>query len=101
MMSSGWAACPDAETTYLGFSSAEVVVLPVEEGGRVEGNVLYVYGSVVAVGSEMKGETVRGTWASRGWASEGESVSQSMLGIWEGQAGCLLLSCILIITMPR
>ena len=42
MMSSGWAAWPDAETTYLGFSSAEVVVLPVEEGGRVEGKVLYV-----------------------------------------------------------
>lgn len=36
------------------------------ECGRVAGTVLYVYGRVTAVGREMKGETVRGTWASRG-----------------------------------
>ena len=43
--------------------------LPVEDGGRVEGNDLYVYGSVVAVGNEMNGDTVSGTWASNGWGS--------------------------------
>ena len=33
----------------------------------------------MAVGREMKGETVRGIWASRGWASEERSVSQSVV----------------------
>lgn len=69
MISSGCAAWPDEETTYLGFSSDEFVVVPVDDGGSVEGSVLYVYGRVVAVGSEMKGETVRGTCASSGCAS--------------------------------
>ncbi len=34
---------------------------PVEDGGSVEGRDLYVYGRVVAVGKETKGETVSGT----------------------------------------
>lgn len=33
----------------------------------MDGRGLYVYGRVGAVGSEMKGETVRGTWERRGW----------------------------------
>lgn len=41
-------------------------MLPVEDCGNVEGSVLYVYGSVVAVGSDMKGETVSGICASSG-----------------------------------
>jgi hypothetical protein len=32
----------------------------------VDGSDLYVYGKVVAVGSEMKGDTVKGSWARRG-----------------------------------
>lgn len=41
-MSSGCAACPVAETTYCGFESVAVAVevVPVEEGGSVEGRVL-------------------------------------------------------------
>lgn len=39
----------------------------VEDGGRVEGKALYVYGSVVAVGSDMNGDTVRGICARYGW----------------------------------
>lgn len=72
-ISSGCAAWPLPETTYCGFEpvAAAVDVVPVEEGGSVEGSVLYVYGRVVAVGREMKGETVRGTWASSGCASVG------------------------------
>ena len=42
---------------------------PVEEGGSVEGRDLYVYGSVVAVGSDTNGDTVRGTWARSGSVS--------------------------------
>lgn len=34
--------------------------------GRVEGTALYVYGSVTADGREMNGDTVKGTWASKG-----------------------------------
>lgn len=41
-------------------------MLPVDEGGNVDGSVLYVYGRVVAVGNEMNGDTVKGIWASRG-----------------------------------
>ena len=58
MISSGWAACPEAETTYFGFSVP--LSSPVDDGGRVEGSDLYVYGSVVAVGRDMNGETVSG-----------------------------------------
>jgi hypothetical protein len=65
MISSGCAAWPDAETTYWDFSSA--VAVPVDEGGSVDGRVLYVYGRVVEVGRETNGDTVNGTCASRGW----------------------------------
>ena len=62
MISSGWAAWPEDEITYLGLS--EPLASPVEDGGRVDGSVLYVYGRVVAVGKEIKGETVKGICAS-------------------------------------
>jgi hypothetical protein len=39
----------------------------VTDGGRIEETDLYVYGSVTEVGRLMKGETVSGTWARRGW----------------------------------
>lgn len=38
-----------------------------DDAGSVEGRVLYVYGRVVAVGSETNGDTVNGIWARRGW----------------------------------
>lgn len=60
-----------------------------------------MYGRVVAVGREMKGETVRGTWASSGCASAG-----GLSGVWSGgscvggyRQGNSLLSFILISTM--
>ena len=63
-MSSGLAVWPDLETTNLScsmpFESA------VADGGSVDGRGLYVYGNVGAEGKEMKGETVRGIWASSG-----------------------------------
>jgi hypothetical protein len=63
-MSSGRAPCPLEEITYCGFSlEFESTVI---DGGKVEGTLLYVYGSVTAVGKEMNGETVNGTWASSG-----------------------------------
>lgn len=43
-----------------------VVVMPLLDGGSVEGIGLYVYGSVAAVGRLTKGDTVRGIWARRG-----------------------------------
>lgn len=46
------------------------------EGGRAVGAALYVYGRVTAVGSDINGETVRGTWASKGWDSTIWLVSQ-------------------------
>lgn len=64
MISLGFAACPDEDTTYFGFSSP--MPAPVEDGGNVDGIDLYVYGNVVAVGSEMNGETVNGICASNG-----------------------------------
>lgn len=102
-MSSGWAAWPDAETTYRGLlellfaeegsaaedgegfaSVEEVEVTPVTEGGRVDGMALYVYGRVVAEGRLMKGETVRGTCMRSGWESGTERwlmrTSQGVLG---------------------
>ena len=36
------------------------------DDGKVEGTLLYVYGSVTAEGNETKGDTVNGTWASNG-----------------------------------
>ncbi len=48
-----------AEVTYFGFSAP--VVWPVDDEGKVEGSDLYVYGSVVAVGRLMNGDTVKGT----------------------------------------
>jgi hypothetical protein len=78
MISSGCAACPEAEITYLGFSSVGVDVLPVDDGGKVDGSVLYVYGRVVAVGNEIKGETVRGICASSGWDSPSRSASSEI-----------------------
>lgn len=74
-MSSGWAAWPEEEMTYLGLAAAAgscslpfcvATPMPVAEGGRVEGMDLYVYGRVVAVGRLTKGETVRGTCWRRG-----------------------------------
>jgi hypothetical protein len=41
---------------------------------------LYVYGSVTADGHEMNGETVKGTWASKGCDS-----SQGQPRVWEGR----------------
>lgn len=69
-MSSGCAAWPEDDTTYLGFPSLDVAEAAVEDGGKVDGRVLYVYGRVVAVGRETNGETVRGTCAKRGWVPE-------------------------------
>lgn len=66
-MSSGCAACPVDDMMYFGLSSVLPDVLPVVEAGSVDGIVLYVYGRVVAVGREMKGETVKGICASNGW----------------------------------
>lgn len=44
MISSGCAACPDPETTYLGFGCSEglsdAAEMPREDGGRVDGIVL-------------------------------------------------------------
>lgn len=40
IISSGCAACPEEETTYLALPSADVIALPVEDGGSVEGSVL-------------------------------------------------------------
>lgn len=65
MISSGDAAWPERETAY--FSRSVPLLSAVDEGGNVDGRGLYVYGSVVAVGNEMNGETVRGIWARRGW----------------------------------
>jgi hypothetical protein len=48
--------------------------------GRVEGTALYVYGSVTADGREMNGDTVKGTWASKGCDS-----SQGQLESGKGQ----------------
>lgn len=67
MISSGCAAWPEEDMTYCAFSSAEEAGVPVDDCGNVDGSVLYVYGSVVAVGKETNGETVSGTCASRGW----------------------------------
>jgi hypothetical protein len=39
IISSGCAACPEEETTYLALPS-DVIVLPVDDGGSVEGSVL-------------------------------------------------------------
>lgn len=47
------------ETTNFGFSSG-LDDSGVDEGGRVEGSGLYVYGRVMGLGRLMKGETVRG-----------------------------------------
>lgn len=66
MISSGCAAWPEGDTTYLVLSSVPGAGTPVDEGGRVDGRVLYVYGSVVAVGRETNGDTVNGTCASSG-----------------------------------
>ena len=66
IISSGCAAWPDDETTYGTLSSLVEAVVPVDEGGNVEGRVLYVYGKVVAVGRDTNGDTVRGTCARRG-----------------------------------
>lgn len=65
IISSGCAACPEDDTTYCDFSSPDDGA-PVDEGGKVEGRFLYVYGRVVAVGKDTKGETVSGTCWSRG-----------------------------------
>lgn len=73
MISSGCAACPELETTYLDFSSDEEGA-PVDDGGSVEGSVLYVYGRVVAEGRDTKGDTVKGTCASNGWGPVTRSV---------------------------
>jgi len=65
MMSSGCAAWPLDDTTYFGFSlSFESTVT---DGGREDGTLLYVYGRVTEVGNDMKGETAKGSCASRGW----------------------------------
>jgi hypothetical protein len=64
IISSGCAACPEDDTTYCGLSSPGEDL--VDDGGRVEGKLLYVYGRVVAVGRETNGETVNGTCARRG-----------------------------------
>jgi hypothetical protein len=66
MMSSGWAAWPLDETTYFGFS--DPLGSTATDGGKDDGVLLYVYGRVTAVGNEMKGDTVNGTCASKGWA---------------------------------
>lgn len=63
IISLGCAAWPEEDTTYWDFSSPDA---PVEEGGSVDGRVLYVYGRVVAVGRDTNGDTVSGTCASRG-----------------------------------
>jgi hypothetical protein len=52
---------------YLGFSAP---LSDITEGGREEGTDRNVYGSVTAVGRDKKGETVKGTWASKGCGSE-------------------------------
>ena len=49
---------------YFGFCVS--LSSPVEDGGRVEGRALYVYGRVVAVGNDMKGDTVSEICASNG-----------------------------------
>ena len=67
MISSGCAAWPEEDITYCAFSSADEAGVPVDDCGNVDGSVLYVYGSVVAVGKETNGETVSGTCARRGW----------------------------------
>lgn len=36
----------------------------------MDGTDLYVYGRVVAVGKDIKGDTVKGIWARSGWGSE-------------------------------
>lgn len=64
MISSGWAAWPEGAITY--FARSMPLESAVEDGGRVDGMGLYVYGRVVAVGNEMNGDTVKGIWASRG-----------------------------------
>lgn len=77
MISPGDAAWPERETTY--FTLSEPEESAVDDGGRVDGSGLYVYGRVVAVGSEMKGETVRGIWASSGWDPSRRSVEECLL----------------------
>lgn len=64
MISSGCAAWPEDDTTYCAFSSPGDV--SVDAGGNVDDRFLYVYGRVVAVGNDTKGETVSGTCWSRG-----------------------------------
>jgi hypothetical protein len=65
IMSFGCAACPVEETTYGDFCSPEEDAGgPVDDGGRVEGRLLYVYGKVVAEGKDTNGETVNGTCAN-------------------------------------
>jgi hypothetical protein len=61
---------------WLEGSGADVDVDVVDnmEGGSVEGSCLYVYGRGVGVGNDRKGDTVRGTWARRGWGSMGITV---------------------------
>jgi len=80
MISCGDAACPDFDTTY--FSRSTPLASAVDEGGNVDGRGLYVYGSVVAVGSEMNGETVKGIWASNGWDPVGRSVPVKLPSRW-------------------
>jgi hypothetical protein len=64
IISSGCAAWPEEDTTYWDFSSPDT---PVEDGGNDDGSgLLYVYGSVVAVGRDTNGDTVKGTCARRG-----------------------------------
>jgi hypothetical protein len=45
------------------------------DGGSDEGTDRKVYGSVTAVGMDRNGETVNGTWASKGCGSEYMMVS--------------------------
>lgn len=66
-MSSGCATWPLAETTYAAFSVSGDGWIT--EGGSEVGTLLYVYGSVTAVGNEMNGETVRGTCVRKGCVS--------------------------------
>ena len=68
MISSGLAVCPDWDTTI--FSRSLPLLSAVADGGRVDGSGWYVYGRVGADGSEMKGETDRGIWASKGCGPE-------------------------------
>ena len=77
IISSGCAAWPEEDTTYWDFSSPDP---PVEEGGSVDGRVLYVYGRVVAVGRDTNGDTVRGTCARSGCVPGAVSCSRDGRG---------------------